>query len=124
VRVQFHRVVVVGLLSALAACQEAPPLYPASAPDEVRQACALTNRKCTACHDRDRIVDARHNESEWRTTIERMRRFAGSGISPADGEIILRCLSYSAGSVLTPASAAFADHSFLQARRAIQSLSR
>ncbi len=99
-----HRVVFACFAVTLAACQEAPPLYPATAPAEVREACALTQRKCTLCHDRDRIVDARHNVTEWRNTIERMRRFGGSGISPADGEIILKCLSYTAESTLTPIS--------------------
>ena len=85
-------------LLAMISCQEPPPLYPATAPAEIREACAVANRKCTACHDRDRIVYARHNQAEWRTTVERMRRFPGSGISPDEVEIILRCLNYSAES--------------------------
>lgn len=91
---------------AIAACQETPPLYPENAPDEIREACALTSQKCTACHERDRIVYARHNPREWRATVERMRKFPGSGISPEDVEIVLRCLSYSAeASSTTPENA-------------------
>ena len=69
-------------------------MYPASAPPEIREACAVTSRKCTACHDHERIVSARQTPLEWRTTVERMRRYPGSAISPADIEIILRCLNY------------------------------
>lgn len=101
------RLLLLGALVAISACQETPPLIPASAPDEIREACALAQRKCTACHDRDRIVYARHNQTEWRTTVERMRKFPGSGISPADIEIVLRCLNYSAeASAMPPASSA------------------
>jgi hypothetical protein len=93
-----HRYVLACSLLAILSCQEPPPLYPASAPPEIVEACAVANRKCTACHDRDRIVYARHNQAEWRTTVERMRRFPGSAISPDEIEIILRCLNYSAES--------------------------
>jgi hypothetical protein len=93
------------MLVASVSCQETPPLYPASAPNEIREACAVTAQKCTACHERDRIVYARHNPTEWRTTVERMRKFPGSGIAPADVEVVLRCLTYSAeSSVDSPAS--------------------
>ncbi|MBA2543934.1 MAG: hypothetical protein H0V17_30100, partial [Deltaproteobacteria bacterium] len=79
-------------------CQEAPLLYPSNAPIQIREACALTERKCTQCHDRERIVYARHNPAEWRNTVERMRRFPGSAISVADTDTIVRCLSYSSES--------------------------
>jgi len=95
--------VLAGALVAVVACQEVQPLYPASAPADIREACALTERKCTACHDRDRIVDARHTTTEWSTTVERMRRFPGSAITPPDSEVILRCLNYNVeSSVLAP----------------------
>jgi len=74
------------------ACSDAAPLYPANSPPEIVEACTLTQRKCTACHDRDRIVDAQMTTSEWRETVDRMRRFPGSNISPSEGEIVLRCL--------------------------------
>jgi hypothetical protein len=79
-------------------CQETSPLFPTNAPIHIQEACALAEQKCTACHERDRIVDARHNATEWRTTVDRMRRFPGSAISAADSESIVRCLSYSADS--------------------------
>jgi hypothetical protein len=89
-----RRLALAGVCS-LAACQEPPPLFPPTAPDDIRQACALTQQKCTACHDRDRIVSSHRTMAEWRVTVERMRRIPGSSISLGDGEIILRCLTYS-----------------------------
>jgi hypothetical protein len=77
---------------ALAACQPAAPLYEPSAPPDIREACALTERRCTACHDRDRIVDAHFTRDEWPRTVERMRQMPGSTIAPNETDIILRCL--------------------------------
>jgi hypothetical protein len=71
-------------------------LYPANAPMPIQEACKLTEQKCTACHDRERIVYARNNSAvEWRTTVDRMRRMPGAAITAADSETIVRCLSYS-----------------------------
>jgi hypothetical protein len=95
----------VSLVAAmLVACKEPPPLYPANAPADIVEACALAQRKCTACHDRDRIVHARMNAEEWRDTVDKMRRLPGSTISPVEGEVILRCLLYrmNTPAMLTP----------------------
>lgn len=81
-------------LIAIAACSEPAPQFPANAPPEILQACALTERKCTACHERERFVEARHSPEQWRDIVDRMRRFPASSISPADAETILRCLNY------------------------------
>jgi hypothetical protein len=81
-------------IALLVACKEQPPLYPANAPPDIAEACTLAQRKCTACHDRDRIVYARMTAEEWRETVDKMRRLPGSSISPAEGETILRCLLY------------------------------
>jgi len=59
----------------------------------IEQACELTARRCTACHDIDRVLYANPSEpSHWRNYIGRMRRMRGSGISIQDGDVILRCL--------------------------------
>jgi hypothetical protein len=92
------------VIAVVSACTEAPPLYPPTAPPEIREACALTSRKCTQCHERDRIVYARHSSSEWRVTVERMRKFPGSAIYPADIDVIMRCLNYSNDPSSGPAS--------------------
>jgi hypothetical protein len=97
-----HRLMLAAAFVAVVGCQETPPLYPATAPPEIREPCALAQEKCTACHERDRIVFARHNADEWRATIERMRRFPGAAISPSDSEIILRCLLYRTETTMPP----------------------
>jgi hypothetical protein len=86
------RRVVLGASIALAACTETAPLYPSNAPRDVVAACELTQRKCTACHDKDRIVTARYSAEEWRETVEEMRLLPGSTITAAERDIILRCL--------------------------------
>lgn len=88
-----HRylLLVVGWL-VVGACQASPPLYPPSAPPEIREACALTERRCTACHDRERIVFAHKTRDEWPLTVERMRQMPGSTIRPDETDTILRCL--------------------------------
>jgi hypothetical protein len=87
-----HRLLPAIALVAFAACQNPTPLYPDNAPPDIVEACTLAQRKCTACHDRDRIDDAQMNEADWTDTVTRMRRFPGSNISPAEGQVILRCL--------------------------------
>lgn len=91
-----HRTVIATLLASVVACQDVPPLYPPNAPPDIHEACAVAERKCTACHERDRIVYASHTPFEWHNTVERMRQYPGSAITRADGEVILRCLSYNA----------------------------
>lgn len=83
---------------AFAACTESAPQFPANMPPDIMEACALTERKCTACHDRDRFAEPRHSSSQWRDIVDKMRRIPGSAISPADAEIVLRCLNYRSSS--------------------------
>ena len=79
-------------LVVVLACQTTPPLFPPTAPPEIREACALTEQRCTACHERDRIIYADHTPDEWRNTVERMRRLPGSSIAPSETATILQCL--------------------------------
>lgn len=61
----------------------------------ITDACELTARRCTACHDIDRVLDATPSHpDQWERYIDRMRRMRGSGISASDGDVILRCLVY------------------------------
>jgi hypothetical protein len=78
----------------LVACNEPSPLYPAGSPPEIVQACSLTELKCTACHDRERYQVARHSPERWEKIVHKMRLFPGSAITPADADVILRCLNY------------------------------
>jgi hypothetical protein len=77
---------------AIAACAPVPPFYEPTAPADVREACKLTERRCTACHDRDRIVNAHYSREEWPTIVERMRQMPGSTIAPTETDTILHCL--------------------------------
>ena len=61
----------------------------------IEAACELTGQRCTRCHDIDRVLNARINHpSHWERIINRMRMMNGSGISQADGPVILRCLAF------------------------------
>jgi len=91
------------LLFALAACGESLPRHalianPSDAPPEVREACAFTEQKCTRCHTIGRVLawDA-HTRPQWEPLVTRMRQMASSGITKADGEVVLDCLSHREG---------------------------
>lgn len=88
------------LIIALAACgpQEHLILIPASeqprtAPP-IREACAITEQKCSRCHDLERIKVAHHALVDWPSYVEKMRLQPGSGISVDDKPILLTCLNY------------------------------
>ena len=80
-------------LSALAACPEPSPQFPAGGSPEIAQACALTERKCTACHERERFTTRRHTPEQWKDIVDKMRLFPGSSISPGEATTILTCLN-------------------------------
>ncbi len=62
---------------------------------ELRAACALAEHRCSRCHPIDRVllVDVA-TPRQWQDQVTRMRRLAGSSISPGDGDAIVRCLVY------------------------------
>ena len=92
------------ILLALAACGGPPPAYPPGSPPDIVQACSLTQRKCTACHERERWMDKQRTPEEWRDVVEEMRLLSGSGITPRDAEEVLRCLNYRSSSAAVVAS--------------------
>ncbi len=62
---------------------------------EIREACNVTARKCTRCHDIDRVLVARVTRPiHWRLTVDRMRHMPSSGITEADADRVTRCLVY------------------------------
>ena len=85
------------LLLALAACGESIPRQSLIAnppgPPQLREACALTEQKCTRCHTLGRVLasDA-HTRADWEPLVTRMRQMASSGITKPDTELVLRCL--------------------------------
>ena len=90
------RIATCATLLAFVACKEPSPIYPAGASPEIVQACALTERKCTLCHDRDRYEMQRNTPDRWTQIVQKMRLFPGSAITPADADIIVRCLNHRA----------------------------
>jgi hypothetical protein len=89
------------LLVFSAACWLPPapatPLLPADErthTPELREACAVTATKCFRCHSLDRVLIAgAAGPRDWAVDVARMRRMAGSGITEADGAVIVRCLA-------------------------------
>jgi hypothetical protein len=88
------------LLLLLAAC---PPqerlvlISPKEAPQtrpEIRASCTLAEKKCSRCHDLERIKIANPRLVDWPAYVDKMRRQPSSGISSDDAVVILRCLEY------------------------------
>jgi hypothetical protein len=61
------RLLVGAWLAAVVACQRPPVLADGKPSLDLHDACALTERKCSACHERDRIVDAHKDADGWRS---------------------------------------------------------
>ncbi|MCU1233033.1 MAG: oxidoreductase, FAD-binding [Candidatus Solibacter sp.] len=53
---------------------------------------ALMQRRCSRCHNLDRVVGAKKDARGWLATVDRMRSLPGSGISESDEKIILSYL--------------------------------
>jgi ferredoxin-NADP reductase len=53
---------------------------------------ALTQKRCSRCHNLDRVVGARKDARGWVATVNNMRVLPGSGISEPDAKIILSYL--------------------------------
>src|SRR6266699_3027829 len=53
---------------------------------------ALTQKRCSRCHNLDRVVGARKDTRGWVATVNDMRVMPGSGISETDARIILSYL--------------------------------
>jgi ferredoxin-NADP reductase/cytochrome c2 len=59
---------------------------------DLEAARTLTDKKCSKCHNLDRVASARKDERGWLATINRMRTLPGSTISETDGVTILAYL--------------------------------
>ena len=87
------------LMLALAACGESIPRgslvdNPATATPELQAACALTEHRCTRCHTIGRVLSYEAvTREQWEPIVHRMRQMASSGITRADAETVLDCLS-------------------------------
>jgi cytochrome c5 len=90
-------VVGIGLL-VFASCGQSAPrnqllANPAGASPELRDACRLTEQKCTRCHPIGKLfaIDVQGRQ-EWAPIVDRMRRISASSITIEDAEVVLNCL--------------------------------
>ncbi len=60
---------------------------------DVNQAGDLMQRRCSKCHNLDRVVGARKDAQGWVATVNRMRMMTGAGISDADARTIISYLA-------------------------------
>ena len=61
---------------------------------DLNQASDLMQKRCSKCHNLDRVVGAWKDAQGWATTIERMRLMTGAGISKADAQTIISFLAF------------------------------
>jgi ferredoxin-NADP reductase len=60
---------------------------------DLNQASDLMQKRCSKCHNLDRVVGARKDAQGWATTVDRMRALPGSGISEEEAQTILSYLA-------------------------------
>jgi ferredoxin-NADP reductase/mono/diheme cytochrome c family protein len=70
---------------------EAIDLPPASI--DLNMAAATMEKRCSKCHNLDRIAGARKDAPGWLATVNRMKALPGSGISEDDSRIIVSYLA-------------------------------
>jgi ferredoxin-NADP reductase len=63
------------------------------APIDINLAAATMEKRCSKCHNLDRIAGARKDARGWMATVKRMRALPGSGISEQDSRIIVSYLA-------------------------------
>jgi hypothetical protein len=68
----------------------------------IREACSVTSRVCSRCHDLDRVLVTRFDHpAQWRALVDRMRLMPSSGVSDAAARLAVDCLVYRSGPVRT-----------------------
>ena len=60
---------------------------------DINLAAATMEKRCSKCHNLDRIAGARKDARGWLATVGRMRALPDSGISAADSRIIVSYLA-------------------------------
>jgi ferredoxin-NADP reductase len=56
---------------------------------DLDRASDLMQRRCSKCHNLDRVVGARKDAEGWRNTVDRMRALPSAGISEAEAQTII-----------------------------------
>ena len=60
---------------------------------DLNQASDLVQKRCSKCHNLDRVVGARKDARGWLATVSRMRSLPAAGISEADAQTIVSWLA-------------------------------
>jgi mono/diheme cytochrome c family protein len=60
---------------------------------DLNQASDLMQKRCSKCHNLDRVVGARKDARGWVATVSRMRSMPGAGISETDAQTIVSWLA-------------------------------
>jgi ferredoxin-NADP reductase/mono/diheme cytochrome c family protein len=60
---------------------------------DLNQASDLMQKRCSKCHNLDRVVGARKDARGWLATVSRMRSIPGAGISETDAQTIVSWLA-------------------------------
>jgi hypothetical protein len=61
----------------------------------IEEACALTARTCTRCHDLNRVYVAHLDKpASWQSLVWRMRYMPSSNITDDDARVVTTCLVY------------------------------
>jgi len=60
---------------------------------DLNQASALMQKRCSKCHNLDRVVGARKDARGWLATVSRMRSMPGAGISETEAQTIVSGLA-------------------------------
>lgn len=60
---------------------------------DINQASDLMAKRCSKCHNLDRVVGARKDAPGWIATVDRMRAMPGAGISDVDAQTIVSYLA-------------------------------
>lgn len=60
---------------------------------DLNRASDLMQKRCSKCHNLDRVVGARKDAKGWAATVERMRGMTGADISEEDAQIIVGLLA-------------------------------
>jgi ferredoxin-NADP reductase len=60
---------------------------------DLNQASDLMEKRCSKCHNLDRVVGVRKDAEGWLTTVERMRARPDAGISETDAHLIVSYLA-------------------------------
>lgn len=87
--------VLLGMLSALtgmAACSSSSSGTTAMSSGPLT-GCEIVERKCSRCHETERIPTIRASSPrQVASLVKRMRHKRGSGINPAQGQLITQCI--------------------------------